>query len=53
MKSSAAFLHKAWEATGGWRKMFNSIFLLFIVDHQITSEEDHLGTTNGKHREIF
>jgi hypothetical protein len=51
MTSSAAFLHKAREATEGWRKMLNSLFLLFIMDHQMTSEEDQLGTTHDKHRE--
>ena len=47
MVSSAAVLHKAQEATGGWRKMLNSLYLLFIMDHQMTSVEDHLGTTHG------
>jgi len=37
MTSSAAFLHKAHEATEGQRKMLISLFLLFIMDHQITS----------------
>jgi hypothetical protein len=53
MTNSAAFLHKAQEATEGWRKMLNSLFLLFNMDQQMTSEEGHLGTTHGKHGEKF